>query len=170
MGSGVWKSKSWKNSRTNLASWAEIVSIWMPLGDTSFENPKSYLSVISSDHSIVASLSKSGGISVLEARKFHHCGSSFWFVDPTSDWDDDSLESEGLPPLEAVWGSSQDSISNFDSCWWDFLALATIMTKCLSGSQSKTSFLSVNRLQEFGLRKQMRNSHNLLDGKYRDEI
>ena len=57
-----------------------------------------YLSVISSDHSVDAPSSDKVG-SVLEARKFHHCGSLF--VAPVSA-DEDSLESAGLPPFDAV--------------------------------------------------------------------
>ena len=71
------------------------------LNSPGIEKPKLYLSVISSDHSVVASSpSGSGGLSVLEARKFHHCGSSF--VVPTSGGDDDPLESAGLSLLDAV--------------------------------------------------------------------
>jgi len=60
---------------------------------------------LSSDHSVVASPSNGGGISVLEARKFHHCGSPplVPLVPGSSGDDDDSLESSGLPPLDAVF-------------------------------------------------------------------
>ena len=57
-----------------------------------------YLSVISSDHSVDASSSNKDG-SVLEARKFHHCGSLF--VVPVSA-EEDPFEYAGLPPLDAV--------------------------------------------------------------------